>query len=469
MTPSQPAAKQSMPDQENFSAGKVLWLIGNKGMLGTELSLRLEAQGIPCIGTDREVDITDPAALAAFAETQGRTTPITWIINCAAYTAVDKAEDDVDFCRRLNAGGPANIARTAQKIGARLIHISTDYVFNGKGIVDSNTVAPRPYREDDPTDPIGVYGLTKRDGEIAIMENNPRSYIIRTAWLYGQYGANFVATMLRLMNERDAVSVVDDQRGSPTWARDLAETIIGVISTVESGRDFPAGIYHYTNEGSITWFDFAQEIYTQGRTLGLLIGACNVKPCTSAEFPAKVTRPAYSVLDKSKIKAALGITIPAWDMSLRRYLKIIAEQQGFKISKPEFDVRWKQRFENYVRALDQLTPLVNSLQDKAPADVDKLALVKAFELSFELAWNVMKDYLTRQGVKAIIGSRDAIRYAVQNGLIVDGEVWTAMIDSRNKAAHMYSDEIAGKLIRDVMEKYHSEFIAFSEKMKALAK
>jgi nucleotidyltransferase substrate binding protein (TIGR01987 family) len=155
-------------------------------------------------------------------------------------------------------------------------------------------------------------------------------------------------------------------------------------------------------------------------------------------------------------------------MSLRRYLKIIAEQQGFKISKPEFDVRWKQRFENYAKALDQLTQIVGLLQDKALTDVDKLALVKAFELSFELAWNVMKDYLTRQGVKAIIGSRDAIRYAVQNGLIVDGEVWTAMIDSRNNAAHVYSDEIASKLIRDVMERYYSEFIAFSEKMESLA-
>jgi dTDP-4-dehydrorhamnose reductase len=297
----------------------MIWLIGNKGMLGAELSLTLEKQGLSYIGTDREVDITGTAALVSFAEAQSGTKPITWIINCAAYTAVDKAEDDADVCRRLNTDGAANIAKTANKVGAKLIHISTDYVFNGKGIEEAGRF--RPYREDDPTDPIGVYGLTKRDGELAVMENNPGSYIIRTAWLYGRHGNNFVATMLRLMNERDAVSVVDDQRGSPTWAFNLAETITGVISAVESGRDFPTGIYHYTNEGSITWFDFAQEIYDQGRAQGLIRKDCKLNPCASAEFPAKVKRPAYSVLDKTRIRAALGLAIPEWKTSLNGFLK----------------------------------------------------------------------------------------------------------------------------------------------------
>jgi dTDP-4-dehydrorhamnose reductase len=158
------------------------------------------------------------------------------------------------------------------------------------------------------------------------MENNPRSYIIRTAWLYGQYGANFAATMLRLMNERDAVKVVCDQRGSPTWARDLSEAVAAIIAAGREDRRIPYGIYHYTDEGDITWFDFAREIYNQGRRFGLVKRDCAVTPCTSAEFPAKVTRPAYSVLDKTRIRSALGIDIQPWDMSLRNYLKIIADR-----------------------------------------------------------------------------------------------------------------------------------------------
>jgi dTDP-4-dehydrorhamnose reductase len=297
----------------------LIWLIGNKGMLGTELSLCLEARGIPYTGTDREVDITDTAALAAFTETQGRTKPVTWIINCAAYTAVDKAEDDRETCRRLNTEGAANIAKTARAIGAKLIHISTDYVFNGQGVKEAGAI--RPYREDDPTDPTGVYGLTKRDGEQAVLENCNAAYIIRTAWLYGKHGNNFVATMLRLMNERDEVKVVDDQRGSPTRAYDLASVIATLITRADSDGAAPYGIYHYTNEGDITWYDFAAEIYRQGRALGLIRKDCTVNPCTSAEYPAKVTRPAYSVLDKSKIKAALDIEIPRWNLSLGAFLK----------------------------------------------------------------------------------------------------------------------------------------------------
>ena len=284
----------------------MIWLIGSKGMLGTELSLLLEQSGIPFVGSDREVDITDPAALRGFAAMQ--TQPFTWVINCAAYTAVDKAEDDIEACRRLNTLGAAHIAACAENIGARLIHISTDYVFNGNG--------NRPYREDDETDPVGVYGLTKRDGERAVLENNPRSYIVRTAWLYGKYGNNFVHTMLRLMNERDEIKVVNDQRGSPTWAFDLASTLLVMVKT-----DIDFGVYHYTNEGNITWFDFANAIYRQGREQGRIGSDCAVIPCTSAEFPAKVKRPAYSVLDTSKIKTSLGITIPFWETSLQEFLK----------------------------------------------------------------------------------------------------------------------------------------------------
>ena len=295
-----------------------VWLIGCKGMLGTELSLLLEKAGISFTGTDCEVDIAEPAALDEFI----RNKPVGWIINCAAYTAVDKAEDDAENSRRLNTLGAANIAACARNVGACLIHLSTDYVFDGKGVTEGTGL--RPYREDDETNPVGIYGLTKRDGELAVTAHNPRSYIIRTAWLYGRHGNNFVHTMLRLMNERDEIRVVDDQRGSPTWTFDLASAVISLITTADSDRDIPCGIYHYTNEGNITWFDFAREIYRQGREQGRITKDCVVRPCTSADYPARVTRPAYSVLDKSKIKAALGITIPAWDTSLKEFLSTCA-------------------------------------------------------------------------------------------------------------------------------------------------
>jgi dTDP-4-dehydrorhamnose reductase len=290
------------------------WVIGNKGMLGTELSLLLERNKIPFIGTDREVDIANPAALMDFASSH----PINWIINCSAYTAVDKAEDDTAACRLLNTNGPANIATVAKAKGARLMHISTDYVFDGTG--------NKPYTEEDATHPTGVYGDSKRDGEIAVSENNPGSYIIRTAWLYGKHGNNFVHTMLRLMHERDEIKVVNDQYGSPTWAFNLAETVVTLIRQVESGKNIPFGIYHYTNEGTCTWFEFAQAIYAEGKSVNLLTKPCTVTPCTSAEYPAKVKRPAYSVLDKTKIKNTLDIEIPHWETSLKKYVSLTTER-----------------------------------------------------------------------------------------------------------------------------------------------
>ena len=286
-------------------------------MLGTDLSLLLEKYGIPFIGTDREADITDPDALRDFiqAQPEGRSS-FEWIINCAAYTAVDKAEEDRENSRRLNTIGPGNIAAIANETGARLIHISTDYVFNGRG--------NKPYTEEDIPDPIGIYGITKRDGEKKVLEGNTKSCIIRTAWLYGKYGNNFVHTMLKLMNERDEIKVVNDQWGSPTWTNDLARAITDFIRMTDEGRTIPYGIYHFTNEGKITWFDFAGKIYTLAKTLGILTKDCKIIPCTSADFPAKVKRPAYSVLDKAKIKKALGITIPVWDESLKKFLSAYA-------------------------------------------------------------------------------------------------------------------------------------------------
>jgi len=192
----------------------MIWIIGNRGMLGQELAEQLAARGIANVGSDREVSILDPEALRHFAQGVQKDTPIKAIVNCAAYTAVDRAEDEAELAHALNAEGPGNIAELARSVGARFLHISTDYVFSG--------AASQPYREDDPIGPTGVYGRTKAEGETRVREACPDAVIIRTAWLYGKYGPNFVATMLRLMRERTELGVVADQRGTPTWARDLA-------------------------------------------------------------------------------------------------------------------------------------------------------------------------------------------------------------------------------------------------------
>jgi len=296
----------------------MIWLVGNKGMLGAEVSLALEDRGFEFVGTDRDVDITDMKSIRAFADgikLSGSGT-IDWIINCAAYTAVDKAEDDRAACRLLNVDGPANLAALASGIGAAFLHVSTDYVFDGNGT--------RPYREDDATNPTGYYGLTKRDGEIAALAAHPGAYILRTAWLYGKNGNNFVRTMIRLMNERDTVRVVDDQRGNPTWARDLARAIADFVSLARDGSPAPAGIYHFAGSGETTWFAFAREIYRLARAKGIVSTDCDVQPCTSAEYPSKVRRPPYSVLDKSKITQALGRPAPEWRESLDEYLQTAA-------------------------------------------------------------------------------------------------------------------------------------------------
>jgi len=280
----------------------MLWLIGNKGMLGTELSNLLSSRGAPFVGTDREVSMLDPAALEAFAAGRG----IDRIVNCAAYTAVDKAEIEEELARRLNADGPENIGRLASAIGARVVHVSTDYVFDGNG--------KSPYKETDPVNPASAYGRTKAEGEARLALACPDAVIVRTAWLYGKHGPNFVATMLRLMAEKDELGVVMDQRGSPTWAYDLAVA----LADLASAEDVPSGPYHFTNDGEASWYDFAVEIQRLGRELGILSRDCRVKPLTTAEYGSKTRRPAYSVLSKDRIKA-LGIPVPGWKESLRKY------------------------------------------------------------------------------------------------------------------------------------------------------
>lgn len=287
----------------------MIWVIGYKGMLGSEICRQLAENNIQFVRTDIDVDITDFKALLEFA----RVWSVKWIINCAAYTAVDKAESDVELAKKLNEDGPANIARVADMMGARLIHISTDYVFDGTG--DS------PRTEDMPVAPIGVYGVTKAAGEKAVMDNCKDYFILRTAWLYGWAGKNFVYTMIRAMNTHDAVKVVNDQKGTPTFAGDLAKVILEIISR---GSMTPYGIYHVTDIGEITWWDFTNEIKKQGIETGWINETgknCVVNPCTTDEYPTPAKRPAYSVLSKDKIQTALGITLPDWKKSLNEFLK----------------------------------------------------------------------------------------------------------------------------------------------------
>ena len=288
----------------------MVWLIGCGGMLGTEAAQKLADAGIDFVGTDREVDITDFDALDAFRQTQKE--KITFIINCAAYTAVDKAEDEPALAEKINADGPRMIARVAKRAGARLIHISTDYVFDG--------AATAPYAEDAPLAPIGVYGRTKAAGEAAVQAETNAFYILRTAWLYGDAGRNFVSTMIQAMNTRDSLKVVADQYGTPTYAADLAAVIIALIRRAGEGAALPAGIYHVTGLGETNWYEFAKEIQRQAGARGLITHECAIHPCTTAEYPTKAKRPAYSVLCKDKIQTLLGIQLRRWQESLAVFL-----------------------------------------------------------------------------------------------------------------------------------------------------
>ena len=285
----------------------MIWLIGNKGMLGSEIARQLSENKIDFVGTDIDVDITSYEALATFAKNKS----IKWIINCAAYTAVDLAESNVELATKLNATAPGNIAKVAKEIDATVIHISTDYVFDGTG--DS------PRTEDMEIAPIGVYGSTKADGEKSVSDNAEKYYILRTAWLYGWAGKNFVYTMLRAMNKNPAVKVVADQKGTPTFAGDLAGVIIQIINA-ENPIEY--GIYHVTDLGEISWWDFTNEIKAQGIKTGWLENKdCVVNPCSTDEYPTPAKRPAYSVLSKDKIQKALNMKLPDWKESLTVFLE----------------------------------------------------------------------------------------------------------------------------------------------------
>ena len=276
-------------------------ITGCNGQLGNEMQLLEKSDNANTyFNTDvAELDITDVEAINEFVEQH----QIDGIVNCAAYTAVDKAEANQDICQLLNAEAPAYLAAAIEKRGGWMIQISTDYVFDGTNHT--------PYKEDEDTCPNSVYGRTKLVGEFNVLKLCNRSMVIRTAWLYSTFGSNFVKTMIRLGREKTQLGVIFDQIGTPTYARDLANAIMTIIR-----KGIKPGIYHFTNEGVTSWYDFTLAIH---RLAG--ISQCKVRPLHTSEYPTAATRPPYSVLDKTKIKETYNIEIPHWESSLKECIE----------------------------------------------------------------------------------------------------------------------------------------------------
>lgn len=279
---------------------------GSKGQLGS--SIQELSSGYPELSfvfTDiEELDLCDVLQVDNFFSTEKPSA----VINCAAYTAVDKAEKEAGQAEKLNHHAVANLAGACKKNGAKLIHISTDYLFDGN--------KSTPYHEKDIVRPGSVYGITKLEGETAILRSEIKSIIIRTSWLYSAYGNNFVKTMLRLGREKEQLGVVSDQIGTPTYATDLAKVILDILQiTSKDSTRFKSGIYHYSNEGAASWYDFAKAIFEFRPDI-----SCQVIPIDTIAYPTPATRPAYSVLNKSKIKTTFGVEIPYWRESLKSCL-----------------------------------------------------------------------------------------------------------------------------------------------------
>ncbi|MDR3272907.1 MAG: dTDP-4-dehydrorhamnose reductase [Flavobacteriaceae bacterium] len=275
-------------------------ITGANGQLGSCLKQQIKKNPLPdyeFVFTDaQELDITDKLLVATYFFDN----KFDCVINCAAYTAVDKAESEVDTAQKLNADAVKYLAKGCDSQGSVFIHISTDYVFSGE--------EESPRKETDPIAPIGVYGKTKLEGERLAFEENKKTYVIRTAWLYSPYGNNFVKTMLRLFGEKEEINVINDQLGSPTNALDLAGAILTII---RSGKKNNYGIYHYSNEGQCTWYEFAEEIKK-------LSGAkTKINPVPTSAYFTLAKRPKYSLLDKTKIKATFGVSVPEWKESLK--------------------------------------------------------------------------------------------------------------------------------------------------------
>jgi dTDP-4-dehydrorhamnose reductase len=271
-------------------------VFGASGQLGQCLKTVAETSGIDSIyfPLESEANILDKDALKHLFDTYRPA----WCINCAAYTAVDKAEDDIDTARNINKTGVENISALCAEYNSVLIHVSTDFVFKGD--------KPVPLTENDKTEPINIYGITKLEGELAVVDALKKYYILRTSWLYSEYGNNFVKTMLKLGAERDELKIIADQAGTPTYAIDLASCILQIIFSEITAY----GVYHYSNEGIASWYDFAKSIFDISET------EVKTLPIKTSEYPTRAARPAYSVMDKTKIKHTFNIEIPYWRDSL---------------------------------------------------------------------------------------------------------------------------------------------------------
>ncbi|MFV0565524.1 MAG: dTDP-4-dehydrorhamnose reductase [Flavobacteriaceae bacterium] len=276
-------------------------IAGGNGQLARCIEdVEKEHGNLNVIYTDyHDLDITDFNKVRAYFKTK----KIDYCINCAAYTAVDKAEEEQELAFKINAEGPKNLATVCKQYGVILIHISTDFVFDGK--------KTSPYTEEDSPNPISVYGASKLQGEAEIQNRLKKYFIIRTSWLYSEYGNNFMKTMLRLAKTRDEIGVVSDQIGTPTYAGDLAEIIIEIINS----RSQYYGLYHYSNEGAVSWYDFAKAIFNRNNI------KIKVNPINTEDFPTQATRPKYSVLDKNKIKKYLKVKILNWEDRLKKEQK----------------------------------------------------------------------------------------------------------------------------------------------------
>lgn len=276
-------------------------------MLGSDVEQLLHQSKKEYIASDCEVDITDILCLESFL-CEHSNESIDYIVNCAAYTAVDMAEKEEEKAFKLNSEGPRNLAGIALKTGAVLIHLSTDYVFDGK--------KQGMYDEDDPVNPINVYGKSKLRGETCIQTETECYFILRTAWLYGKNGKNFVKTMIKLFKEKDELKIVNDQTGNPTYTQDLAR----VIMTIINSKSDHYGIYHVTNKGQTTWYEFAKSIYTYGKEKGLINRDVTILPISSREYQTPAKRPDNSCLSKEKLKKQLGIVMRSWEEALYDYL-----------------------------------------------------------------------------------------------------------------------------------------------------
>ena len=275
---------------------------GAKGQLGTDVMAELKSNNIEAVGIDREeLDIVDAKACEEFFDKANAEKRIDAVIHCAAYTAVDKAEDEQELSYNINALGTKNIATACKKFYMKLMYISTDYVFNGQG--------ERPWEPDDERQPLNVYGKTKYEGELFVEEIAKKYFIVRIAWVFGIAGNNFIKTMLKLAKERDSLTVVDDQIGSPTYTADLSKLLVSMIQTDKYGR------YHATNEGYCSWYEFAKEIF---KVAGVTI---NVAPVDSSAYPAKAKRPANSRMEKKKLDEMGFKRLPSWQDATRRYIE----------------------------------------------------------------------------------------------------------------------------------------------------